>query len=125
MTRMPKPKSAAIASLGVDIGKNTFHLIEVRECQGPWRQVSRTSVSGPSPFWGDKKPRPVGGNARCHFSPRGDIVLGISASPALLLGGAESSARSRSSPALGAAGQGSAGEAMALGTWPEPTVRCR
>jgi len=27
MTRMPKAKSAAIASLGVDIGKNTFHLI--------------------------------------------------------------------------------------------------
>jgi hypothetical protein len=27
MTRMPKPKSAAIASLGVDIGKNTFHPI--------------------------------------------------------------------------------------------------
>jgi transposase len=27
MTRMPKAKSAAIVSLGVDIGKNTFHLI--------------------------------------------------------------------------------------------------
>jgi hypothetical protein len=71
MTRMPKPKSAAIASLGVDIGKNTFHLIEVRECQGPWRQVSRTSVSGPSPFWGDKKPRPVGAMLAVIFPQEG------------------------------------------------------
>ena len=27
MTRIPKAKSAAIATLGIDIGKNTFHLI--------------------------------------------------------------------------------------------------
>jgi transposase len=27
MTRLPKAKSVAIASLGVDVGKNTFHLI--------------------------------------------------------------------------------------------------
>jgi hypothetical protein len=44
MIRKPKAKSAAIATLGVDIGKNTFHLIGLDDrgaivlrepCRGP------------------------------------------------------------------------------------------
>ena len=58
---------------------------QVRECQGPPRQVSRTSVSGPSAFFGMAK-TPVGAMLAGHFCPRGDIVLGICIARSFIMG---------------------------------------
>jgi hypothetical protein len=57
---------------------------QVRECQGPGAAGLKDHCKRTFHlFWGDKNPGPSGAMRAGHFSPRGDIMLGISASPAL------------------------------------------
>ena len=57
MTRMHKAKSAAIATLGVDIGKNTFHLMGrpskpgKAPCQSRVMTITLKSLSSLTSYW--------------------------------------------------------------------------